>query len=85
MKLNMNFSRPLIEEYNVCVRSHTGQFDDMLCDFVYVRSHTGQFDDMLVTWADKLRKTEPNVMTLKIQKDVDTYKVCLQIFLNLTL
>jgi len=29
----------------------------------------------LGSWSDILKKTEPNVMTLKIQKDVDVYKV----------
>lgn len=42
--------------------------------FIY-RTKTGQFDDLLGTWKDKLKKTEPNIMTLKIQKEIDTYKV----------
>ena len=41
----------------------------------FVRSQTGKFDDLLGSWVDILKKTEPNVMTLKIQKDVDSYKV----------
>lgn len=28
-----------------------------------------------MTWVDKLKKVKPNIMTLKIQKDVEKYKV----------
>ena len=36
-----------------------------------------------MTWNDKLRKVKPNIMTLKIQKDVDKYKVFLIEFLSI--
>ncbi|XP_057314672.1 cytoplasmic dynein 2 heavy chain 1-like isoform X2 [Hydractinia symbiolongicarpus] len=58
----------LYEEFSADLETMSQQ------DWISFRSKTGQFDDMLVTWLDKLKKTEPNVMTLKIQKNVDTYK-----------
>ncbi|XP_047126593.1 cytoplasmic dynein 2 heavy chain 1 isoform X1 [Hydra vulgaris] len=58
----------LYEEFNTDLNAMGEQ------DWISFRSHTGQFDDMLGIWKDKLRKTEPNVIVLKIQKDVDMYK-----------
>uniref|UniRef100_A0A7M5UV62 Cytoplasmic dynein 2 heavy chain 1 n=1 Tax=Clytia hemisphaerica TaxID=252671 RepID=A0A7M5UV62_9CNID len=58
----------LYEEFNTDLEMLSQQ------DWISFRSQTGKFDDLLGSWVDILKKTEPNVMTLKIQKDVDSYK-----------
>ena len=43
----------------------------------YNRGKCYEFDDLLQTWDAKLRKEEATVMTAKIQRIVDEYKVIL--------
>ena len=38
------------------------------------------FEEFLMTWVDKLKKVKPNIMTLKIQKEVEKYKVRVENF-----
>ena len=42
--------------------------------FLY-RGHLYRFDDFLTAWSEKLRAKEPTSMTVRLQKDVDKYKV----------
>ena len=50
------------------------------------RSKTYQFDDFLTTWTEKLKSGGPDVehtiMTVRISKDIDKFKVNRSIFLN---
>ena len=39
------------------------------------RGHLYRFDDFLTAWSEKLRTKEPTSMTVRLQKDVDKYKV----------
>ena len=39
------------------------------------RGHLYRFDDFLTAWSEKLRAKEPTSMTVRLQKDVDKYKV----------
>lgn len=39
------------------------------------RGHLYRFDDFLTAWSDKLRSKEPTSMTVRLQHDVDKYKV----------
>ena len=43
----------------------------------YFRSRTYQFDDFLAQWTEKLRggEQEATIMTVRLTKDVDKYKV----------
>ena len=39
------------------------------------RGNLYRFDDFLTAWSDKLRSKEPTSMTVRLQHDVDKYKV----------
>lgn len=39
------------------------------------RGQLYRFDDFLTAWSEKLRAKEPTSMTVRLQKDVDKYKV----------
>ena len=43
--------------------------------FFYSRGNLYRFDDFLTAWSEKLRSKEPTSMTVRLQKDVDKYKV----------
>ena len=45
----------------------------------YNRGKCYEFDDLLQTWDAKLRKEEATVMTAKIQRIVDEYKVIISL------
>ena len=42
---------------------------------LYHRGHLYRFDDFLTAWSEKLRAKDPTSMTVRLQKDVDKYKV----------
>lgn len=49
-------------------------------DWISFRSKTFRFDEFLQTWQDKLKKElsksgKPSTMQVKIQNDIDTYRV----------
>jgi dynein heavy chain 2, cytosolic len=49
-------------------------------DWISFRSKTFRFDEFLQSWQEKLRKeisksAKPSTMQIKIQKDIDTYRV----------
>ena len=39
------------------------------------RGRVYQFDEFLTSWAEQLRVKEPTSMTVRLQKDIDKYKV----------
>ena len=43
--------------------------------YILYRSRSHLFEEFLMTWVDRLKKVKPNIMTLKIQKEVEKYKV----------
>lgn len=46
------------------------------CVFLFYRSKTYVFEEFLFTWQDRLRKLEqPTAMSVKLQGEVDKYKV----------
>ena len=42
---------------------------------LHLRGNLYRFDDFLTAWSEKLRAKEPTSMTVRLQKDVDKYKV----------
>lgn len=46
-----------------------------LAVLLHRRGHLYRFDDFLTAWSEKLRAKEPTSMTVRLQKDVDKYKV----------
>uniref|UniRef100_A0A670IVV3 Dynein cytoplasmic 2 heavy chain 1 n=1 Tax=Podarcis muralis TaxID=64176 RepID=A0A670IVV3_PODMU len=49
-------------------------------DWITFRSKTYLFEEFLLNWHDKLRKIEEHtIMTVKLQKEVDTYKMTLPV------
>lgn len=39
------------------------------------RGHTYKFEEFLMIWTDELKNREPTTMTVRLQKEVDKYKV----------
>ena len=53
--------------------------------YLFYRGHTYKFEEFLMIWTDELKSREPTTMTVRLQKDVDKYKVrlfCEVIFLE---
>lgn len=46
-----------------------------LLQSIHCRGSLYRFDDFLTAWSEKLRAKEPTSMTVRLQKDVDKYKV----------
>lgn len=42
------------------------------------RGHTYKFEEFLMVWTDELKNREPTTMTVRLQKEVDKYKVRIQ-------
>lgn len=48
----------------------------MICVFfLFYRGHTYKFEEFLMIWTDELKNREPTTMTIRIQKEVDKFKV----------
>lgn len=41
------------------------------------RSKAYLFEEFLSSWYEKLKSEEPTTMTVRLQKDIDKYKVCI--------
>ena len=44
--------------------------------FCLYRSKAYMFEEFLSSWYEKLKSEEPTTMTVRLQKDIDKYKVC---------
>jgi len=43
--------------------------------FVLLRSRCHVFEEFILNWEDRLKEQDPTVMTVKLQKDVNIFKV----------
>lgn len=41
----------------------------------FFRGHTYKFEEFLLAWTDELKNRDPTTMTVRLQKEVDKYKV----------
>lgn len=53
-----------------------------LCSY---RSKAYMFEEFLSSWYEKLKSEEPTTMTVRLQKDIDKYKVQYNLMLNIFL
>lgn len=53
-----------------------------LCSY---RSKAYMFEEFLSSWYEKLKSEEPTTMTVRLQKDIDKYKVQCNLMLNIFL
>lgn len=49
----------------------------MFWDVACARSKIYAFEEFLGNWYEKLKEQEPTTMTVRLQKDIDMYKVSL--------
>lgn len=50
--------------------------DESNLSFCMYRSKAYMFEEFLSSWYEKLKSEEPTTMTVRLQKDIDKYKVC---------
>lgn len=51
----------------------------------FYRSKAYMFEEFLSSWYEKLKSEEPTTMTVRLQKDIDKYKVQYNLMLNIFL
>lgn len=86
--MNLKFCKQIlgIERFFFASRTifwiiHVGSEFRLLIAFLIIvallhrRGNLYRFDDFLTAWSEKLRAKEPTSMTVRLQKDVDKYKV----------
>lgn len=68
----------IYEEFQTGLKEHAKE------DWVSFRSKTFKFEEFLQMWQERLKQetsksSKPSTMQVKIQQDIDTYRVCISL------